>query len=260
MVLADKTDIGFLAHVDAGKTSLIESLMYVSGMRRTFGRVDHRDSFLDTERLERERGITIWAKLAELSYSGRNYTLIDTPGHVDFALEAERSLSLLDYAVLVVAEGKIPGHTRHLYRMLKKHRIPVLIFINKMDMADARRETSFAAVKESLADDAVDFTSLDDSVYEEIAEKREDLIEKFLSGESITTENIRSLWKDCLITPVLFGSALKNEGITELLEFLNTYTERKEYPEEFGLEAAKLLYEKGNLLTLAKVTGGSSSP
>lgn len=248
-----KTVIGLLAHVDAGKTSLIESLMYVSGTRRTFGRVDHRDSFLDGDSLERERGITIYAKPAELSFRGRAYTLVDTPGHADFSIEMERSLSLLDYAVLVVAEGTVSGHDRMLFGLLRRHGIPVLVFVNKMDMARVSVHDAFVRIASDLVPNAVDFSDPDE---ESLAEKSDLLMERYLDGSGICDREIAEAFSEGDFVPVMFGSALKNEGIEELLDFFDRFTFPPLYPDEFGLEISKLFYDKGSLQALAKVTGG----
>lgn len=248
-----KTVIGLLAHVDAGKTSLIESLMYVSGTRRTFGRVDHRDSFLDGDSLERERGITIYSKPAELSFRDRAYTLVDTPGHADFSIEMERSLSLLDYAVLVVAEGAVSGHDRMLFGLLRRHGIPVLVFVNKMDMARVSVHDAFVRIASDIAPNAVDFSDPDE---ESLAEKSDLLMERYLDGSGICDKEIAEAFFEGDFVPVMFGSALKNEGIEELLDFFDRFTFPPLYPDEFGLEISKLFYDKGSLQALAKVTGG----
>lgn len=249
-----KTVIGFLAHVDAGKTSLIESLMYVSGTTRTFGRVDHRDAFLDTDKIEKERGITIYAKLAELSFNSRSYTLVDTPGHVDFSIEMERSLALLDYAVLVIAQGSVTGYDRMLFDMLCRHGIPVAVFINKMDMARISNSEAFKSISSDLTEKAVDFSSLDD---ESLADKSDLLMEKYIDGDIIKDDDISEAFRKGEIVPVLSGSALRNEGIDSFLDFIDRFTYQPAYPEDFGLEIAKLFYEKGMMYAMAKVTGGS---
>ena len=251
-MLSSNTSIGFLAHVDAGKTSLIESLLYDSHSIRTLGRVDHQDAFLDTDEMEKRRGITIFSKLASMDYRDRHYTLIDTPGHVDFSLEMERSLSLLDYAVLVIEAGKVPGHTKLIARMLERENIPTVIFLNKMDKNLYSVTDEMEILRKALPLNVVDM----EKDTERIAEVDDDLTEKYLSGEDITLLDRKWAWNESLVTPVLFGSALKNEGIDELLEFLSTYTELNAYPEEFGFEVAKLYYEKGSVLALGKVVGG----
>ena len=254
-MLSKNTSIGFLAHVDAGKTSLIESLLYDSGNLRTLGRVDHQDAFLDTDEMERRRGITIFSKLASMDYGNRHYTLIDTPGHVDFSLEMERALSLLDYAVLVIEVGRIPGHTKLISRMLRKYNIPTVIFLNKMDKNLYSVSEEMEILRKALPLNIVDI----DNDCDEIAEVDDKLTEKYLLGEEITRDDVKSVWNEGLITPVFFGSALKNEGIGKLLDFMSSYTILKEYPEEFGFEASKLYYEKGAVLTLGKVVGGELS-
>ena len=246
------TSIGFLAHVDAGKTSLIESLLYDSGSLRTLGRVDHRDAFLDTDEMEKRRGITIFSKLASMDYRNRHYTLIDTPGHVDFSLDMERALSLLDYAVLVIESGRIPGHTRLISRMLQEKDIPTVIFLNKMDKGLYSRAEEMEILENALSLNVVDI----DEDIERIAEVDDELTEKYLLGEEITEDDRKNLWNRNLITPVFFGSALKNEGIEEFLSFLDSYTVNREYPGEFGFEVSKLYYEKGAVLALGKVVGG----
>lgn len=252
--------IGILAHVDAGKTTLSEALLYESGSIQSMGRVDKKDAFLDTHALEKERGITIFSKQAVFSLRNTQITLLDTPGHVDFSAEMERTLGVLDYALLVIngADG-IQAHTRTLWQLLKKYRIPVFLFINKMDQRGTDREFLLKQLKEKLDEGCTDFgRKTAASFYEDIAMCDEEALEQFLETEELKTENITRLIWERKVFPCFFGSALKLEGIKELLEGIEAYMQQPAYPEEFGARVFKIARDdRGNRLTFMKITGGS---
>ena len=255
--------IGILAHVDAGKTTLSEAMLYFSGTIRQMGRVDNRDAFLDTYELERSRGITIFSKQAVFTLGGRQITLLDTPGHVDFSAEMERTLQVLDVAVLVInGMDGVQGHTLTLWRLLKKYSIPVFIFVNKMDQAGTDKEALLKDIKGRLNGECIDFTEKlsggdEREFYENIAVAEEEMLDIFLEQGKIAEEEIRRLVAERKIFPCFFGSALKAVGIDEFLLGLQTYTREKEYPEEFGAKVFKISRDnQGNRLTFLKVTGG----
>lgn len=255
--------IGILAHVDAGKTTLSEAMLYFSGTIRQMGRVDNRDAFLDTYELERSRGITIFSKQAVFTLGGRQITLLDTPGHVDFSAEMERTLQVLDVAVLVInGMDGVQGHTLTLWRLLKKYSIPVFIFVNKMDQAGTDKEALLRDIKSRLSGECIDFTEKlsggdEREFYENIAVAEEEMLDIFLEQGKIAEEEIRRLVAERKIFPCFFGSALKAVGIDEFLLGLQTYTREKEYPEEFGAKVFKISRDnQGNRLTFLKVTGG----
>ena len=255
-----KLVVGILAHVDAGKTTLSEAMLYVSGAIRRLGRVDKGDAFLDTDAQERERGITIFSKQAVFTYQDLEVCLLDTPGHVDFGAEMERTLQVLDYALLVIngADG-VQAHTRTLLALLERYRVPVFLFINKMDQPGTDKEVLLKELKETLPYGCVDF-SVRDSVafFDEIAMCSEAALDTFLQNGRVETALIRKLIKKRLLFPCFFGSALKVEGVEELLAGLVEYTEEPSYPGDFGGRVFKITRdEKGNRLTWLKVTGGS---
>ena len=249
--------IGILAHVDAGKTTLSEGLLFENGSIRKIGRVDNKDAFLDTFALEKERGITIFSKQAVLQREDVQITLLDTPGHVDFSAEMERTLWLLDAAVLVIsASDGIQGHTRTLWKLLQKHKIPTILFINKMDQPGADQDALLGLLKQHLSDACVDFFAAD--LYEQTAVTEEKLLEYFLEHGCLTKEQVKDAICKRQIFPCLFGSALKNEGVSRLLETLYEYIDQPPYPREFGARVYKIARdEQGNRLTYLKVTGGS---
>ena len=254
----NKLIIGILAHVDAGKTTLSEGLLYESGAVRKLGRVDHRDAFLDTDTQERERGITIFSKQAELAWRDRAFTLLDTPGHVDFAAETERTLQVLDCAVLVISgTDAVQGHTRTLWRLLEKHRIPTFLFVNKMDLAGADRERVLADLKKKLDGGCTDFSQGLGPIQEDLAACDEVLLEGYLSGREVGEAQAADLIARRLIFPCWFGSALKLEGVKELLDGLAAYGPRRKYPGEFAARVFKIARDGNDRLTYLKVTGGS---
>ena len=249
---------GLLAHVDAGKTTLSEGLLYLSGAVRRLGRVDHRDAFLDTDAQERERGITIFSKQAELTWKDAAVTLLDTPGHVDFSAEMERVLGVLDCAVLVVsgADG-IQGHTRTLWRLLERHAIPTFLFVNKMDLAGADRDALLAQLQEKLDGGCLDFSGGLEPVREDMASLDEELMDKYLEGGEITESDAASLAARRLVFPCFFGSALKLEGVEALLDGLTQYTLPAAYGPEFAARVFKIARDGADRLTYVKVTGGA---
>ncbi len=296
----EKLVVGILAHVDAGKTTLSEGILYLTGKIRKLGRVDHKDAYLDTYNLERERGITIFSKQAEFELGNRGITLLDTPGHVDFSAEMERTLQVLDYAILVIngADG-VQGHTMTLWRLLTRYQIPTFLFINKMDQEGTDKEKILAELKKRLSDNCVDFTwenagkeaeSIDDreanqekstiadrkadadgrmltdteikelyaQFMEEVSVCDEELLEKYLETEEISTEDIQKVIKDRKLFPCFFGSALKMTGVEEFLQGLEKYCVTPEYPSEFGAKVFKIARDdQGNRLSYMKITGGT---
>lgn len=250
---------GILAHVDAGKTTLSEGMLYTSGSIRKMGRVDNKDAFLDTYELERARGITIFSKQAVMEWNGLKMTLLDTPGHVDFSAEMERTLQVLDYAVLVVsASDGVQGHTQTLWRLLKRYEIPVFIFINKMDQNGADRDALLLQLKDRLDDGCVDFSVPDgEAFYDALAMCAETAMEQFLENESVEVSCIRDMISNREVFPCFFGSALKLQGVEELLEGLNRYTADRTYAQEFAAKIFKIARDdQGNRLTYMKITGG----
>lgn len=250
---------GILAHVDAGKTTLSEALLYTSGNLRKMGRVDKQDAFLDTYALERERGITIFSKQAMLRSEELEITLLDTPGHVDFSAEMERTLQVLDYAILVISgmDG-IQGHTRTLWQLLERYQIPVFLFVNKMDQPGTDRQVILQELKENLSGYCTDFgADAEEDLYEAAALCEEGLLEEFLeTGELPQKELVRLIWERKLF-PCYFGSALKLDGVEEFFQGLGTYTQSPDFGTDFGARVYKILRDpQGNRLTCMKVTGG----
>ena len=249
--------VGLLAHVDAGKTTLSEALLYCSGVRRTLGRVDHGDAFLDTHALERARGITIFSKQALCATEHRFLTLVDTPGHVDFSAEAERALSILDCAILVISgTDGVQAHTLTLWKLLEQYNVPVFLFINKMDLPGTDKEKILSQLQEKLSARCTDFSD-SDTIAESAAMCDEALLEQYLESGIVTPGNIRQLVASRQLFPCCFGSALKLQGIEELLDVLNSYAPSCDYPQEFGARVYKISWDaQGNRLTWLKVLGG----
>lgn len=254
-----KLVIGILAHVDAGKTTLSESLLYLSGKIGKLGRVDNKDAYLDTFELERARGITIFAKQAVFQIGETQVTLLDTPGHVDFSAEMERTLQVLDYAVLVIsgADG-VQGHTRTLWRLLRTYGIPVFVFVNKMDQQRLAKDTLRQELKNQLDDGCIEFGDLrGQEFYEQLAMCDESLLEAFLETGTIDNSQIKKAITERKVFPCFFGSALKLEGVEELMEGLVKLARIPSYPSEFGAKIFKISRdEQGNRLTHLKLTGG----
>ena len=252
--------IGLLAHVDAGKTTLSESMLYLSGRIRQQGRVDHGNAYLDTYELERARGITIFSKQAELVFGELKFTLLDTPGHVDFSAEMERTLRVLDYAILVIngADG-VQGHTETLWKLLKQYRIPVFLFINKMDQNGTDAEKLLEELRVKLSGSCIRFGEAEDSeeFLENVAMAEEQVLETYLEHGTIERGEISRLIRERKVFPCYFGSALKNIGVKEFLAGLECYAKERSYPEEFGAKVYKIARDpQGNRLTYLKVTGG----
>lgn len=252
-----KLVVGILAHVDSGKTTLSEAMLYTAGKIRKLGRVDHKDAYLDTDAQERERGITIFSKQAVFTYDGMEITLLDTPGHVDFSAEMERTLQVLDYAILVIngVDG-VQSHTDTLWKLLKRYEIPTFIFVNKMDMDGADKDAVFQNIRKKLDGDCVDFSSGDRD--EQIAMADERLLDTYLDSGMVEVEDIIEAILDRKIFPCFWGSALKLSGVQELLDAMNTYMVMPAYNAEFGGRIFKISRDaKGERLTYMKVTGGS---
>ena len=255
---------GILAHVDAGKTTLSEALLYTTGNVRKLGRVDHGDAFLDTNTMERQRGITIFTEPAIIATPNLTLTLLDTPGHVDFSAEMERTLAVLDYAILVIsgADG-IQGHTETLWRLLKRYNVPTFIFINKMDAPAADKTKLLNQLKKRFSDGCIDFTGAHDDnaaladVMEDIAMQSETAMELYLESGTIQDETIREMIADRVLFPCFFGSSLKMDGIDEFVAGFERYVREPEYDSEFGARIYKVSHDaQGNRLTWLKVTGG----
>lgn len=255
-----KIVVGILAHVDAGKTTLSEGMLYTSGAIRTMGRVDNRDAFLDTYALERERGITIFSKQAVFPLGTTQVTLLDTPGHVDFSPEMERTLQVLDYAILVIsgADG-VQGHTRTLWNLLRRYEIPTFVFVNKMDQKGTDAEVLLQELKNVLEEGCVDFSAKRDvHFYEEAAVCSEDALEEFLEIGRLKKETLQELFLDRQLFPCFFGSALRLEGVKEFVEQMQELIKVPAYPETFGAKVFKIARdEAGNRLTYLKITGES---
>jgi small GTP-binding protein len=254
-----KLVIGILAHVDAGKTTLSESLLFLNGKIRRMGRVDNQDTYLDTYALEKARGITIFSKQAVFEVADTLITLLDTPGHVDFSTEMERTLQVLDYAILVIsgADG-VQGHTRTLWNLLATYGIPVFIFINKMDQNGTDREKLMHDLKKLLGDGCIDFSSEGADVFhDQLAMCDEDLMDTYLEEGHIPLPRIQAVIRERMVFPCFFGSALRLEGVEEFLQGIVKYTQAPSYPTDFGARIFKIgRDEQGNRLTYMKITGG----
>lgn len=258
--MKSKNVLGILAHVDAGKTTLSESLLFQTGTINKLGRVDNKNAYLDNDTVERERGITIYSKNARLQLPEHEVILIDTPGHVDFSTEMERALSVLDEAVLLISGSEgVQSHTKTLWSLLKSYRIPTFIFVNKMDMITADKENILKELKEKLSDHIVDFSNADDDFYEEVASCDEILMESFLDEGHIADEDITSAIHNRHIFPVYFGSALKMDGIDTLTSGLNRYLYKNSYnTNDFGARVYKISRDaQGKRITFLKITSGS---
>ncbi len=252
--------IGILAHVDAGKTTLSESLLYLCGKIRKLGRVDHGDAYLDNFELERERGITIFSKQAQLTMGNLEVTLLDTPGHVDFSAEMERTLQVLDYAILVIngADG-VQGHTMTLWRLLKRYQIPVFLFVNKMDQEGTDHDALLADLKKRLDENCMDFApdQDQDEFMENLAMCEETLLERYLESGQVSKSEITQLITARKVFPCYFGSALKMTGVEELINGIEAYAKPPSYPSQFGAKIYKIARDdQGSRLTYMKITGG----
>jgi len=256
-----KLVVGILAHVDAGKTTLAESILYLTGSIRKFGRVDHKDTFLDTYELERTRGITIFSKQAVFKLQDMEVTLLDTPGHVDFSAEMERTLQILDYAILVInGSDGVQGHTETLWTLLTKYRIPTFLFVNKMDIKENDRHALMEELTNLLSERCMDFdvNQNSDAWYENLAMSDEAVLEYYIENGTIDIKDIAKLIANRKVFPCYFGSALKLQGVEEFLNGLAQYTIQPSYPAEFGAKVFKISRDdQGSRLTHMKITGGS---
>ena len=253
--------LGLVAHVDSGKTTLAEGILYTCGKKRTLGRVDHGDTLLDDRDIERERGITVFAKEAGVRYKEVDITLLDTPGHVDFSAEMERTLGILDTAVLLIgANDNITGHTLTLWRLLNTYKIPTVIFVNKTDLIGTDRSAIYESLK-GLSDNIVDFSYAKndkDEFYEELSLCSEDMLNEYLENAQISDEKIRDAFQNRELFPCIFGSALKLDGIDELLDLIVYLKKEKTYPDEFSAKVYKISRDSDNVrLTHMRITGGT---
>ena len=251
-----KLVVGMLAHVDAGKTTLSESILYTSGAIRKLGRVDNKDAFLDNNDYERQRGITIFSKQACFSYKDLDVTLLDTPGHVDFSAEMERTLQVLDYAILVIsATDGVQGHTRTLWRLLKHYNVPTFIFVNKMDMQGTDAEKVQAELRSELSDGCVDFSSQD--LFDELAMCSEPLLDEFMESGELADAHIAQAVAQREVFPCFYGSALKLDRVDTLIQGLSRFMCERNYPDDFSARVYKIgRDDRGSRLTFLKVTGG----
>ena len=255
----DKLVIGILAHVDAGKTTLSEGLLYTCGRLKKLGRVDHKDAFLDTDPMERERGITIFSKQAVLPLEGAEITLLDTPGHADFSAEMERTLQVLDCAILVISgTDGVQGHTHTLWKLLERYGVPTFLFINKMDLAGADRDALLSELKSRLDEGCVDFAAPAEQIQEQAAVCDEDALERYLEDGALDDGALTALIAKRKLFPCWFGSALKLEGVAEFLQGLEHYAPRPRYGPDFAARVFKISRDnQGARLTWMKITGGS---
>ena len=254
-----KAVIGILAHVDAGKTTLSEAMLYLTGAVRRLGRVDHQDAFLDTFALERQRGITIFSKQAQFPLGELEVTLLDTPGHVDFSAEMERTLQVLDYAILVVSgTDGIQGHTQTLWELLRRHGIPTFLFINKMDLAGAERGSLLVQLQKRFGESCVDFGAPEKELAESAAMADETLLEQYLKDGALGWDALADAVARCTLTPCCFGSALQLSGVEAFLAVLKNCVRPKHYGGDFAARVFKIARdEQNNRLTYLKVTGGA---
>ena len=253
----NKRTLGILSHVDAGKTTLSEALLYESGAIRKLGRVDRRDAFLDTHALERQRGITIFAKQARFQWEDWQITLLDTPGHVDFSPETERTLPVLDCAILLVsgADG-VQGHTETLWKLLARAGVPTFVFVNKMDQPGVEKAALLEGLRGRLSEACVDFTLRGEEFCEALATSNETLLEAYLQTGALEEAEIARLVGQRKVFPVYFGSALRLEGVRELLDGLARYVPQRAWGEAFGAKVFKITRDaQGNRLTHMKITG-----
>ena len=251
--------LGILAHVDAGKTTLSEAMLYLSGKLKKLGRVDHRDSFLDNNSLERARGITIFSKQAVMPLGEMTVTLLDTPGHVDFSAEAERSLQVLDYAVLVISgTDGVQAHTETLWKLLERYNVPVFIFVTKMDLPGCDRQEIMDGLRTRLSERCVDFSAEGEALFESAAMCSEEAMDEYIETGSIGTKRMRDMLRRREIFPCCFGSGLRTEGVAEFLNTLELYARPGDYSEDFSARVYKIARDaQGNRMTFMKVTGGA---
>ena len=251
--------VGITAHVDSGKTTLSEALLYRTGEIRKLGRVDHQTAFLDTHPMERDRGITIFAHQACIACENAEYTLLDTPGHVDFSAETERTMQVLDYAILVISgTDGVQSHTETLWKLLERYQVPVFLFVNKMDLAGADKAAVLEQLQSRLSDRCVDFSADGtDAFYEQVALLEEPFMDTYLEQGKIPPELLAKGIARRKLIPCYFGAALKLEGVDAFLEGLHRYTLEQPCPAQFGARVFKIAAdEKGNRLSYLKITGG----
>ena len=251
--------VGILAHVDSGKTTLSEAFLYKSGHIRKLGRVDHKDSYLDNNEIERDRGITIFSKQAQFNIGNTSLALLDTPGHVDFAAETERTLHVLDYAILVIsATDGVQSHTETLWRLLESYNLPVFVFVNKMDLTHDTKENILSNISQKLGDGFIDFSSLNNDFYEELSMCDDQILQHYLENGQVSNEFVSNAITCRKVFPCIFGSALKLDGVDEFMNILDKFTLFKKPRKEFGARVYKISEDKsGNRLTYMKITGGS---
>ena len=251
--------VGMLAHVDSGKTTLSEAMLYRAGAVRRLGRVDHGDAFLDTEEQERERGITIFSKQARLTWKDCRFTLLDTPGHVDFSAETERAVQVMDCAVLLISGSDgVQGHTRTLWKLLERHRVPTFLFVNKMDQPDTDRAALLAQLRARLSDGCADLFGPREELLEQAALCDEDLMERYLETGELDDADLSALIVERKLFPCLFGAALRLEGVDELLDGLARFALEPDWRSEFAARVFKISRDdRGERLTWLKVTGGT---
>ena len=253
-----KLVMGVLAHVDSGKTTLSEGLLYLTGSIKKAGRVDHGNTSLDTNEIEKSRGITVFSKQAVLNHGDLQLCLLDTPGHVDFGAEAERTLQVLDCAVLIISSlDGVQNHTITLWNLLKNYNVPTFIFVNKMDLPGADKNTVLSQLKKQFGSGCIDFSMDENDIFEEASLADEHLMEKLLETGSLDNSDISQLVFDRKIHPCFFGSALKQEGLATFLDAVRDYSPEFTYPEKFGAKVFKVTYEGNERITFMKVTGGS---
>ena len=239
-----KITFGITAHVDSGKTTLAESMLYITGSIKKKGRVDNGDSFLDTNFIERNRGITIFSHQAEMSVGDDKITLLDTPGHVDFSAETERTLQVLDYAILVIScTDGVQSHTSTLWKLLSKYEIPVFIFINKTDLTTAEPSFILGNIKQKLSENCIDFSRNDSDIWENCALCSEDMMNEYLSEGNISDKNIINAIAERRIFPCFFGSALKMNGVEKFISALSRFTREPQRQEKFGAKVYKISYD-----------------
>ncbi|MBR4036662.1 MAG: TetM/TetW/TetO/TetS family tetracycline resistance ribosomal protection protein, partial [Oscillospiraceae bacterium] len=253
-----KLVMGVLAHVDSGKTTLSEGLLYLTGSIKKAGRVDHGNTALDTNEIEKSRGITVFSKQAVLNYNDLQLCLLDTPGHVDFGAEAERTLQVLDCAVLIISSlDGVQNHTVTLWNLLKNYNVPTFIFVNKMDLPGADKSTVLSQLKKQFGSGCIDFSMSENDILEEASLFDESLMEKLLEEEKLDDEDIAHLVFDRKIFPCFFGSALKMDGLEKFLSAVEKYSVEPHYKEKFGAKVFKVTYDGNDRLTFLKITGGS---
>ncbi len=254
-----KITIGVVAHVDAGKTTLHENILYQCGIISQMGRVDHQNAYLDFDNIEKQRGITVYSKEARFRYKGVEFTTLDTPGHIDFSYEMERAMQVLDYAILMISgvDG-MQSHTKTIYKLLQHYRVPTFIFVNKMDISEKTKEELLQEIEKFTKLPAINFTNLDDTELENIALTSDELLQEYTKLGTISKDNISKVIHYQMILPTYFGSALKNQGVSELLDGLNNYVQQKQYQAISQGQVFKISHDMdGNRLTHVKILGGS---